>query len=131
VEFRLRRCDGEYRWLLNRGTPRWTADDEFAGFIGSCIDITEIKRAQDRQTFLVEAARVIASSLDYQDTLTSVATMSVPILADWCAVDVLEEGGSIKRLAVAHIDPEKCSGRTTFRSVIHTTRNRRTACPTF
>lgn len=107
MEYRLRRYDGEHRWLLDRGTPRWTADGEFAGFIGSCIDITDMKRAKDRQTFLVEVANVLASSLDYQVTLTSVAGMSVPGLADWCAVDVLEEDGSINRLAVAHVDPEK------------------------
>ena len=41
MEYRLRRRDGEYRWLLDRGTPRYTPDGSFAGFIGSCIDITE------------------------------------------------------------------------------------------
>ncbi|HEX9996293.1 MAG TPA: PAS domain S-box protein, partial [Abditibacterium sp.] len=107
MEYRLRRFDGEYRWLLDRGAPRWTANGDFAGFIGSCIDITEMKRTKDRQTFLVEATRVLASSLDYQATLASVANMSVPDLADWCAVDVLNEDGLIKRLAVAHINPEK------------------------
>ncbi|HEX8237544.1 MAG TPA: PAS domain S-box protein [Abditibacteriaceae bacterium] len=107
IEYRLRRFDGEYRWLLDRGTPRWTPDGEFAGFIGSCIDITEMKRAKDRQTFLVEATSVLASSLDYGATLSSVAALSVPNLADWCAVDVWEEDGSVRRLAVAHIDPDK------------------------
>jgi PAS domain S-box-containing protein len=48
MEYRLRRADGEYRWILDRGTPRYAADGTFAGFIGSCIDIT------DRRT--IEAA---------------------------------------------------------------------------
>jgi PAS domain S-box-containing protein len=41
MEYRLRRHDGEFRWLLDRGTPRYTPDRSFAGYIGSCIDITE------------------------------------------------------------------------------------------
>ncbi|MGI0488281.1 GAF domain-containing protein [Pantanalinema rosaneae CENA516] len=46
MEYRLRRADGEYRWLLDRGTPRFTLDSKFAGFIGSCIDISERKRLE-------------------------------------------------------------------------------------
>jgi PAS domain S-box-containing protein len=46
MEYRLRRRDGEYRWLLDRGTPRYTPDGSFAGFIGSCIDITERRQLE-------------------------------------------------------------------------------------
>src|SRR5205807_10460116 len=44
-EFRLRRRDGEYRWILDRGAPRLLADGGFAGYIGSAIDITERKES--------------------------------------------------------------------------------------
>ncbi|MBD2021746.1 PAS domain S-box protein, partial [Leptolyngbya sp. FACHB-36] len=47
VEYRLRRADGEYRWILDRGAPRVLPNGTFAGFIGSCIDITARKRAED------------------------------------------------------------------------------------
>lgn len=45
-EYRLRRSDGEYRWILERGVPRFYLDGSFAGYIGSAIDVTEHKRAQ-------------------------------------------------------------------------------------
>jgi C4-dicarboxylate-specific signal transduction histidine kinase len=46
MEFRLRRFDGEYRVVLDTGVPRWEADGVFAGYIGSCLDITDRKQAE-------------------------------------------------------------------------------------
>ncbi|HZP12276.1 MAG TPA: ATP-binding protein [Nevskiaceae bacterium] len=46
MEYRLRRHDGEYRWILDQGVPRFAADGTFAGYIGSCVDITEQKDIQ-------------------------------------------------------------------------------------
>jgi PAS domain S-box-containing protein len=45
MEYRLKRADGEYRWLMESGIPRYTGAGEFAGYIGSNIDITDLKRA--------------------------------------------------------------------------------------
>lgn len=59
LEYRLRRFDGEYRWLLATGTPRFHADNSFAGYIGSCIDITERQQAEQKireQAALLEVA---------------------------------------------------------------------------
>ena len=47
MEYRLRRADGEYRWLSDNGAPWFTPEGEFAGYIGLCADITEVKNAQD------------------------------------------------------------------------------------
>ncbi|HET8580628.1 MAG TPA: PAS domain S-box protein, partial [Nitrospiraceae bacterium] len=47
MEYRLRRADGEYRWILDNGVPRYESDGTFAGYVGSCIDITEDKRVAD------------------------------------------------------------------------------------
>jgi PAS domain S-box-containing protein len=47
IQYRLRRNDGEYRWVLDTGVPRFNPDSSFAGYIGSCIDITERKMAED------------------------------------------------------------------------------------
>jgi signal transduction histidine kinase len=47
MEYRLRRKDGEYRWILDIGMPRFHEDGSFAGYIGSCVDITEQKLAEE------------------------------------------------------------------------------------
>lgn len=47
VQYRLRRHDGEYRWILDLGVPRFSPDGTFEGYIGSCIDITERKEAEE------------------------------------------------------------------------------------
>jgi PAS domain S-box-containing protein len=47
MEYRIRRNDGEYRWILDTGVPRFNADGNFAGYIGSCLDITDRKLAED------------------------------------------------------------------------------------
>jgi PAS domain S-box-containing protein len=65
------------------------------------------RAAQERLAFLGEASTVLASSLDYVDTLARIAQLAVPRLADWCTVDMLADDGTIRRLATTHADPEK------------------------
>jgi PAS domain S-box-containing protein len=58
MEYRLRRADGEYRWILDDGVPRFTPAGTFTGYIGSCVDITEKRRAEEeRQKFVSLADR--------------------------------------------------------------------------
>jgi two-component system, LuxR family, sensor kinase FixL len=47
MEYRLRRSDGEYRWVLDAGVPRFESDGTFDGYLGSCVDITEQKRVEE------------------------------------------------------------------------------------
>jgi PAS domain S-box-containing protein len=47
MQYRLRRYDGEYRWIMDIGVPRLNADGSFAGYIGSCIDVTDRKLAEE------------------------------------------------------------------------------------
>jgi GAF domain-containing protein len=63
--------------------------------------------AERRFSFLAEANALLSASTDYGTVLTTAARLTVPALADWCFVDVVEEtGGSVSRFAVAHSDPE-------------------------
>jgi PAS domain S-box-containing protein len=47
MEYRLRRFDGEYRWIVDYGVPRFESDGTFCGYIGSCVDITERKSSEE------------------------------------------------------------------------------------
>jgi PAS domain S-box-containing protein len=64
MEYRLRRHDGEFRWILDIGVPRFNPDGSFAGYIGSCIDVTEQRRAQEQlhqaQEDLARVTRVVS-----------------------------------------------------------------------
>ncbi|HLM75854.1 MAG TPA: ATP-binding protein, partial [Polyangiaceae bacterium] len=70
-------------------------------------DVSAQRRAEESLRFLSEASRVLASSLDYDTTLASVTRLAVPTVADWAAIDMLDDAGGIRRLAVAHVDPKK------------------------
>jgi signal transduction histidine kinase len=67
----------------------------------------EAESAEQRVAFLVEVGEVLSASLDYQTTLMSLARLTVPYLADWCAIDVVQDDDSFLRLAVVHHDPTR------------------------
>ena len=64
----------------------------------------EAEEQRRRAQFLAEASTVLSSSLDYEATLQGVVRLAVPFLADWCAVDVLDEDAALRRVAAAHVD---------------------------
>jgi PAS domain S-box-containing protein len=70
-------------------------------------DISEQKRHEENLRFLAQASELLSESLDYEETLERVARLAVPVVADWCVVDVLDELGELRRVAVGHADPEK------------------------
>lgn len=75
--------------------------------VGMLEDITERHTAEERARFLAEASKRLAGSLDYKETLNYVARLAVPALADWCVVEMLRADGTLKLLAMAHVDPSK------------------------
>jgi PAS domain S-box-containing protein len=68
MEYRLRRKDGEYRWILDHGVPRFAGDGRFEGFIGSCIDITDMREASRA---LEARSAALAATLRERDVLLS------------------------------------------------------------
>lgn len=105
-DHRVTRPDGELRVVHCRGRVITDENDEVARMIGSAQDITERKRKEERDRFLAEASHLLSSSLGYERTLRQISELAVPRVADWAGVDVLQEG-EIRRLAVAHSDPER------------------------
>ena len=88
-------------WLENTVVP---AND---GVMTFTRDVTRRKREQQGAELLAEASRVLASTLDYERTLESVAQLAVGDLAEWCGVDLVQADGTIRQAVVAHVDAEK------------------------
>ncbi len=105
----VNRETGVQRWNLLKAAPLVGEDGEVEATITIIEDVTEQKRAEQRGAFLAEASEVLASSLDYEQTLRNVAQLAVPEVADWCAVDLVDENGDRIKVAVAHVDPERLS----------------------
>jgi PAS domain S-box-containing protein len=99
--------DGAEVPVEDSGAPIFNSRRELVGVVLVFRDVTEKRREEDHRRFILEASGLLASSLDYGPTLTSVARLSVPTIADWCAVDIVQSGGVVERLAVAHVDPAK------------------------
>ena len=107
TEYRLRMRDGSYRYFTARGVPVLESDGAVREWVGVCVDVDEQKRTRERERFFSEASSLLASSLDYEETLARVAHLAVPTLADWCAVHIQGEDGRVHLLALAHADPAR------------------------
>jgi PAS domain S-box-containing protein len=88
-------------------TERKQAEAERAQLYAEQTARLEAEADRRRAAFLAQVSATLASSLDYESTLSSVANLVVPYFADWCSVDLLQDNQSIHRVAVAHRDPEK------------------------
>ncbi|MBH8571645.1 PAS domain S-box protein [Nostocaceae cyanobacterium CENA369] len=108
VTHRAQRKDGHYIWL--ESTIRAIRDSQTREIIemqAAARDITDRKREEDKQRFLAQATSILAASLDYETTFTSLAQLVVPEIADWCVVDIIADNQSVRRVATAHADASK------------------------
>ncbi len=106
IEYRMKTKTGEYVWI--RGVGRVTERDDNGAplrMVGVIQDITERKRIEEEQRFLARAGALLSSSLDYEHTLSTLATMAVGEFADWCCVDLVDEQEGLMRLKVVGADP--------------------------
>jgi signal transduction histidine kinase len=117
---RLIRPDGSVRTLHARGRAIYDRDGKPIRMVGTGQDVTDrlaleaersslaaAEEASRRIGFLGQATLGLYQSADFESRLAQLAQFVVPTLCDWCAIDILEEDGIFKRLAVAHSDPQK------------------------
>ncbi|MEG4072188.1 PAS domain S-box protein [Microcoleus sp. Pol14C2] len=127
IEHGISHADGTRRILSINASPLFDAEGQIINIIAAFSDITERKQTEDERVqlvqeqaaravaensqqqsaFLAQVSAVLSSSLEYEQTLQSVAKLAVPYFADWCSVDLLNDDRTIGRVAVAHSDPEK------------------------
>jgi PAS domain S-box-containing protein len=121
-ENRFAAKSGGYRWLGWTAAPfaaeglvyifardlteRRHAEEERVKLIREQTARAAAEASERRSTFLAEAGVALTSSLDVGETLSKLVHLAVPTLADWCVIDVLDEHGRPRRLAVGHARPE-------------------------
>ena len=96
------RGDGTRGFVTVSSTPILDRDGRILAAVATVYDVTEHRRSEESLRFLAEATSILASSLDYEDTLPTIAKLAVPFLADACIIDVVEVDGNVRRVAAVH-----------------------------
>lgn len=102
----VRSPTGQIRYFHTMKSPIFDAEGRVVELVGVSRDVTDRKRAVETERKLAEASAILSASIDYEETLANVVRAMVPLLADWCAVDLVQNG-KLRRLSVAHSDPSK------------------------
>lgn len=112
AEVRLRKRNGAYRWHVSHALPQVDAEGRVVRWFGTNMDVDEARRAesalrerQQRDQLLGEAGRVLAGTLDSRAALDEVAALSLPLLGDFCSIDLVDAGGSIEQVGWHHVSP--------------------------
>lgn len=101
------RESGETHWRQLKTTPLLDEGGELIAAVTVIEDVTPVKAAEVRTRLLAESGRILASSLDYQQTLRNVANLAVPAIADWCTLDLVDQRLRRERVIAAHKDPAR------------------------
>jgi signal transduction histidine kinase/ActR/RegA family two-component response regulator len=101
------RADGRSIPILMQASPLFDERGRSRGALGAVVEVGDRVRIEREQRFLADASRVLASSLDHDTTLGALADLSVPMLADYCMVDILRDDGTVRRVAMATSETEK------------------------
>jgi PAS domain S-box-containing protein len=100
-------ADNTYRWHLWRALPLRDSTGHISSWIGTSTDIDEQRRRSDALSFLAAASTVLSSRQDVQSTLREIPPLALQWMADWCAIDLVDEDGSIRRSAFLHHDVDQ------------------------
>jgi hypothetical protein len=101
---------GGLRWSLIKARALRDEQGDPVAAVNVIEDVTDVKEAELSQRLLAEAASVLASSMDHRTTLEHVAELAVPHLADWCALDLVDEHAGSSRWPSSHGPRSACAG---------------------
>jgi PAS domain S-box-containing protein len=127
IVYRIITIDGAEKWVWEQGCGIFSEGGELLAIEGFITDVTEARKAEEhrrqllleqtaraaaetaekRARFVAEAGRVLSNSFDHETALASLARLFVPVVADFCTVEVLTSAGELQRVGLAHVDPEQ------------------------
>lgn len=102
VEYRLRRADGSYRWLLEQAVPRFSRKGAFEGFIGSCSDVTDSRDEREELAMIGRLQGALAESLDLDKCAEVLVQALVPRCGDWCSIELVNEENQLECVRIHH-----------------------------
>ena len=103
----VNRLTGQARWQLLKTAGLPDDDGNVVAAVTVIEDLTAVKTAEVHMRILSEAGRVLTSTLDLAQVLQNLVDLAVPEFADWCAVDLVDEGLVRDQAAIAHRDPAR------------------------
>ncbi len=96
--------EGKHQWLSISCIVIRDRDGLLQYVIKTAHDVSRVNSSEDRLRFMLESAKILSMKVDFRTWLLEKAKLTVPNLADWCAIDVLNEQGGLERIAVIHQD---------------------------
>lgn len=96
--------EGKHQWLSISCICIRDKDGALQYVIKTAHDVSKVNTSENRLRFMLESAKILSMKVDFRTWLLEKAKLTVPTLADWCAIDVLNEQGGLERIAVIHQD---------------------------
>ena len=104
---RFERADGTIGRLAASSVPVHDREGRLVAGVVVFDEVTRSEVAREQAEFLAEASGVLSGSLDADESVRRVARLAVPAIADWCAIEVADENGTMEVLALEHVDPAR------------------------
>src|SRR5690606_18246720 len=99
AEYRFRRGDGSYAHVLDRAFIVRGERGEPLRVVGWMLDVSQWREAESAHQFLVEAGRILESTLDLEDALEGIARATADFMGDYCRLDLLDADGELEWVA--------------------------------